>query len=136
MHLILSSDRDRAPFSGYITNCAYSPPPVCPFYLKAAIVLDFPSMSSSPLPLLPLSILARQNNWQSLNSYNYLGGEKRGLFAFWKMNQHNFVSNILCLNPSVGRRSAQTERQSPCENSAVIAFPGFRYQCRSWKRKF
>ena len=62
-------------------------------------------------------------------------GEKRGLFAFWKMNQHNFVSNILCLNPSVGWRSAQTERQSPCENSAVIAFPGFRYQCRSVEKE-
>ena len=44
----------RAPFSGYITNCAYSPPPVCPFFLEAAIVLDFPSMSSSSLPPSPI----------------------------------------------------------------------------------
>ena len=80
----------------------------------------------SSIPPSPLSILARQNNWQSLNSYNYFW-EKRGLF------RENTEFGIKYLSVKIGVLGGFQLRprgQSPCENSDLIAFPGFQYQCR------
>ena len=80
----------------------------------------------SPIPPSPLSILARQNNWQSLNSYNYFW-EKRGLF---RKNTEFGIKYLSVKIGVLGGSQLRPRGQSPCENSDLIAFPGFQYQCR------